>query len=517
MPATPPATLAEVLAGHAQEQPGRTWLIAPEPGHELTYADLAAQAAAFARWTAARGLPRGTRIALLLPNGAQASLLFLSTMSAGHVIVPLNLLCTPAQLLHCLRHSGASLVFTTRDLEPRIAQVLPELQAGGQEIAVQVVDADSPVLPDAPGTTPSQAPTPQDAALLMYTSGTTGTPKGVPLTHANLLHAARSVGGWHGLGPDDRVLSALPLYHINGQVIATVTPFVSGGGIVAPHKFSASQWWPLAERYRCTWLNMVPTIIAYLLNSPDGPPAPMPWLRFGRSASAPLPPEHHKAFEERFGIPIIEAMGMTETASVAFCNPQDPAGRRYGSPGLPCGIEARVADPQGGTVPDGTIGEIMLRGANIMHAYYDNPQESAKSFDAERWMHTGDLGFRDADGYFTITGRIKELIIKGGENIAPREIDESLLSHPAVLEAAAVGLPDPNYGQEIYAAVILKPDSNVSPETLRAYCQETLGKYKTPREIRVVEDLPKGPSGKIQRLKLVDFWKAGASRDKAPA
>jgi len=518
MSATQPSTLAEVLAGHAARQPDRTWLIAPEPGHELGYAGLAAQAGAFARWTAAQGLPPGTRIALLLPNGVQASLLFLATMNAGHVTVPLNLLSTPAQLVHCLRHSGAALVFTTRELEPRIAQVLPELAASGGAPAVHVVDADSPELPDAPGAQPAGAPAPQNPALLMYTSGTTGTPKGVPLTHANLLHAARSVGGWHELGPDDRVLSALPLYHINGQVIATVTPFVSGGSIVAPHKFSASQWWPMAERYRCTWLNMVPTIIAYLLNSPDGPSAPMPWLRFGRSASAPLPPEHHRAFEERFGVPIVEAMGMTETASVAFCNPHHPEGRRYGSPGLPCGVEARVVDERGRPVPDGTVGEIMLRGANIMHAYYDNPEESAKSFDAEGWLHTGDLGFRDAEGYFKITGRIKELIIKGGENIAPREIDESLLSHPAVLEAAAVGLPDANYGQEIYAAVILKPDSDVSPEALRAHCQETLGKYKTPREIRVVDDLPKGPSGKVQRLKLVDFWHAAEpGRSKSPA
>jgi len=265
----------------------------------------------------------------------------------------------------------------------------------------------------------------------------------------------------------------------------------------------------MVDRYQCTWLNMVPTIIAYLLNAePLGSDASHSSVRFGRSASAPLPVEHHQAFERRFGVPIIEAMGMTETASVVFCNPQDPAGRRYGSPGLPCGVEARIAGKDGGQAVDGETGEIVLRGPNVMQGYFDNPEETAKAFDADGWMRTGDLGYRDAQGYFTITGRIKELIIKGGENIAPREIDEALLGHPAVLEAAAVGLPDADYGQEIYAAVTLKPGVRADAQALLEHCREALGRYKAPREILIVDELPKGPSGKVQRLKLVDLWSA---------
>jgi long-chain acyl-CoA synthetase len=207
-------------------------------------------------------------------------------------------------------------------------------------------------------------------------------------------------------------------------------------------------------------------------------------------------------FEQTFGIPVIEAMGMTESASVAFCNPMDSRKRQYGSPGLPCGVEAYVADPDGGPAPNGTVGEIRFRGENVMSGYYKDPERTAESLTRERWLCTGDLGYRNADGFYFITGRIKELIIKGGENIAPREIDEALLKHTGVLEAAAVGIPDPNYGQEIAAAVVLKAGATCSEEDLRQYCQDELGRYKTPKIIRIVDDLPKGPSGKVQRLSL---------------
>jgi long-chain acyl-CoA synthetase len=340
----------------------------------------------------------------------------------------------------------------------------------------------------------------------MYTSGTTGQPKGALLTHANLLAAARAVAGWHGLGPADRCLSSLPLYHINGQVIATVTPFVSGGSLVAPHRFSVSTWWDTVERHAPTWINVVPTIVAYLLNAADPRRAyRFPSVRFGRCASAPLPPEQHRAFERTFGIPVIEAMGLTESASVAFANPQAPTRRKYGSPGLPCGVEAKVIEPETGrALPPNAPGEICLRGPNVMRSYYKSPDQTAKAFDPEGWLRTGDLGYRDADGYYFITGRLKELIIKGGENIAPREIDEALLRHPAVLEAAAVGIPDADYGQDILACVVIRSGVAVSEAELREFCLAELGRYKTPKAFRFVPELPKGPSGKVQRLKLAE-------------
>ena len=346
------------------------------------------------------------------------------------------------------------------------------------------------------------------SALLMYTSGTTGTPKGVLLTHANLLHAARSMAAWHSLTQADVVLSSLPIYHINGQVISTITPFVSGGSVVAPHSFSVKNWWSLAIQYHCTWINMVPTIIAYLINAAkSGGALPsreeLKSIRFGRSASAPLPPEHHREFEALFGITVIEGMGMTESASMVFCNPHDES-RRYGSPGQPCGVEAKVIDPEGNPLGNNAVGEICLRGGNVLNAYYKAETETAKAFDSEGWLKTGDLGMRDDDGFYFITGRLKELIIKGGENIAPREIDEAVLKHPAVLDAAAVGIPDSNYGQEIMVCIVLKLGTTCSEEEMREFCLKELGKFRTPKIILFMEDLPRGPSGKVQRLKLID-------------
>jgi long-chain acyl-CoA synthetase len=216
-----------------------------------------------------------------------------------------------------------------------------------------------------------------------------------------------------------------------------------------PHRFSVSQWWSLVDTYRPTWLNVVPTIIAYLINGSDRSAAQATacrGVRFARSASAPLPPEHHRAFEARFGISVLEAMGLTECASVAFANPLDPRERKIGSPGRPLGVEARVVAPDGTALDDGEQGEIELRGDNVMLRYHNDPDATARTLREGGWLATGDLGYRDADGFYFITGRLKELIIKGGENIAPREIDEALLKHPAVLEAAAVGIPDRDYG-----------------------------------------------------------------------
>jgi long-chain acyl-CoA synthetase len=323
------------------------------------------------------------------------------------------------------------------------------------------------------------------------------------------MHAGKSIGEWHSLDQNDVVLSSLPIYHINGQCISTVTPFYTGGGIIAPHHFSVSAWWDLAQKYQATWINMVPTIIAYLINAAKSTGKKptredLKLIRFGRSASAPLPPEQHKEFEALFGITVIEAMGMTESSSMVFCNPHDER-RRYGSPGLPCGVEAKVIDPSGLVLGDQTVGEICLRGNNVMSAYYKGEAETQKAFGGDAWLKTGDLGMRDTDGFYFITGRLKELIIKGGENIAPREIDEALLKHPAVLDAAAVGIPDANYGQEIMACIILKDNVSCSEVEMRDFCIKTLGKFRTPKVIKFVRDLPRGASGKVQRLKLLDL------------
>lgn len=267
-------------------------------------------------------------------------------------------------------------------------------------------------------------------------------------------------------------------------------------------KFSVARFWAQAIAHACTWINVVPTIISYLLEGDAPARDQLSRIRFCRSASAALPATHHRAFERKFGIGIIETMGLTETVAPAFSNPLEPAGRKIGSVGRASGCEARVIDAQFRPLPDGERGELAIRGPNVMAGYFKNEEATRASFTPDGWLRTGDVGQRDSDGFFFVTGRIKELIIKGGENIAPREIDEALLRHPAVLDAAAVGIPDRHYGQEIMACVVLRDGASCTEEELRSHCMQHLGPYKTPSIFRFVGELPRGPSGKVQRLRL---------------
>ena len=502
-------TLRSVLLAHELAQPNATLLRSPETDRILTYGQFAKETRQLAARLHEMGINAGDHVGFLLHNGYQTTTIFLAAMAAGYVVTPLNLLSQGAALAYVLEHSNMRVVFTSSHYQQQLRDAISSLSAQhANGVQIVVIDSDAAEAHAGFGERALDSIiTGETPGLLMYTSGTTGKPKGALLTHKNLLHAGQSVCEWHGLTANDSVLSSLPLYHINGQCIATVAPFVCGGSIIAPHKFSARAWWSWVERYHPTWLNVVPTIIAYLLNDAAANTSETkqwPNIRFARSASAPLPPEQHRAFEKLFGIGVIEAMGMTECASVVFCNPQNPTDRKYGTPGLPCGVDVRVvSNVSGATLDDSATGELQLRGDNVMLRYYREPDKTTEAMTDDGWLRTGDLGHRDADGFYFVTGRIKELIIKGGENIAPREIDEALLLHPAVLEAAAVGVPDANYGQDILAAIVLKPGAVCDENTLREHCLRVLGRYKTPKTFRFVDDLPKGPSGKVQRLKLL--------------
>jgi long-chain acyl-CoA synthetase len=488
----------------AEVRPDSPYLIAPETGRVLTYGELARQARNLCRFLLGAGYAPGDRVAFYCANGYQTAAVFLGTMYGGYVSVPLNLVSQAAQLEYVLGHSGTRLVFTDAEHAEALAE---RVKAAGRSIEIIVIDVDAPslFLEERLPALELAKPGEEFPALLMYTSGTTGRPKGCLLTHRNVISGGLFVQRAHQLTPEDRVLSSLPLYHINGQIVATVGPLVHGGSVVAPHRFSASQFWELLDRYECTWFNVVPTIISYLAAAPEAAKVDRSSrVRFGRSASAALPPELHRAFEKKFGLSIIETMGMTETAAPIFTNPLEQAQRKYGSVGKPVGNVARVVRPDGTPCKPGETGELAVKGDNVMRAYYENPEETAKAFDAEGWMRTGDLGYVDEEGYYYVTGRLKELIIKGGENIAPREIDDALYKHPAVMDAAAVGIPDAHYGQEILCAVVLKPGKKASEEELRAFCEKELGRYKTPKVFRFMADLPKGPSGKVQRLKLLE-------------
>jgi long-chain acyl-CoA synthetase len=500
-----PRTVRELIEGRAATCGAAPYLIAPSTtGAErrLDFPGLERDSLGIAQLLADHGVVTGDHVAFLEPNGVDAVELFLASMAAGVVVTPLSLLSPPAALASILERSQCRLLFAA----PEQVELARRVRAAlGRTL---------PLVVTAPGWQhklggrdwPLPAPGADDDALLMYTSGTTGRPKGVRLSHRNLLAGARFVVAAHALTAADRVLAVLPLYHINAQVVTVLAPLLHGGSVVMPERFSTSRFWPLAARYRCTWLNVVPTMIAYLLNGTDAvrDGLDLARVRFCRSASAPLPMAHQRAFERRFGIPIVETMGLTETAGPVFSNLLDRAQRKLGSPGQAFGNAARVTEPETGVeLPSGESGEIEIKGPNVMAGYLDDADATARALRPDGWLRTGDLGYRGGDGFYFITGRLKELIIKGGENIAPREIDEALLRHPALIGAAAVGVPDPAYGQDIEAGVVVRPGAEVSEAELLEFCRGALGAFRTPRAIRFLAELPKGPSGKVQRLRLL--------------
>lgn len=488
-------SVRELIDRAAAATPQAVYACATDSAAELTYAELRRNARRVAALLQAQGVAPGDTVALVMPNGLGTLQLLLGALHAGVCVNPVNLLSQPDQMRYVLQHCDCTLVLAAPDWADKVRTLMPQL-------AVLAVDPESLQLPEAEADTP--APDAQAVALLMYTSGTTGNPKGVMLTQANLAANARAIAAEHALTAADRVLGVLPLYHINAFAVTMLAPLASGGSVVMAPKFSAARFWTQAIDNGCTWINVVPTIISFLLEGAAPPREQTARIRFCRSASSALPPEHLRAFEARFGIGVIETMGLTETVAPSFSNPLDPLLRKVGAVGRASGGEARVVDGQLQPVPDGSTGEITIRGPHVMKGYYKNPQATAEAFTPDGWLRTGDLGHRDADGFFFVTGRIKELIIKGGENIAPREIDEALLKHPAVLDAAAVGIPDPHYGQEILACVVLREGMACDEAELRAFAEQQLGRYKTPRQFRFVADLPRGPSGKVQRRKLLD-------------
>lgn len=493
-------TVRDLIDRRAAETPDAVFLMDPRTGTTVTYADLARKVRGFAAGLRARGLRSGDTIAFALTNGPQSALAILGLFYGGWHATAVNLVSGKDIIGYVLAHSEARLVIA----QDATAAAVAEAQAdAGLSVPVLVLTPDAFDPPD-DGAGPR--PGADDDALLMYTSGTTGRPKGVVLTQANLLAGGQATTLAHALTADDRAMCVLPLYHINGLIVTVIAPLVSGGSVAMPDRFSVSTFWGDLARAGCTWFSVVPTQISYLLHAKGGEAeAAAAPLRFGRSASAPLSPDVQQAFERRFGVPIVETMGLTETAAQILSNPLPPATRKIGSPGIAFGNEVMIANTAQAEVPRGQEGEILVRGPNVMKHYLKNEAATAEALTRDGWLRTGDLGRMDPDGYVFITGRLKELIIKGGENIAPREIDEALYTHPDIVEAAAFACPCPRYGQRIEAAVKLVEGSPVSEQDLIDVCRDRLGAYKSPDRIHFLPELPKGPSGKIQRKKLIEM------------
>ncbi|WP_299211426.1 AMP-binding protein [uncultured Tateyamaria sp.] len=488
---TPPkGTVKDWLDARADT--GGVAIVFPETGDALDWRTLRDEARAAAEGLAGQGVAPGESVAIVHPNGRAGVVALYAALYGGFRATMINLAAGPDAIAYALDHSGARYAFVHDSQRDVIARVAPtrltilEPDMLAQRASLATFDA-------------------AQHALLMYTSGTTGQPKGVVHAHASLL-----AGGWttaiaHDLSAKDRGFCVLPIYHINGLCVTLMGSLVSGGSLAMTAKFSASQFWEQADRAEVTWFSVVPTIISHLLHSETNPNTDVSArLRFGRSASSALAVETQFAFEERFKVPIIETMGLTETAAQILSNPLPPGTRKIGSPGIAFGNEVRILTADLEDAPPLQEGEIAIRGPNVMVEYLHNPEATAKTF-ADDWLRTGDLGHIDEDGYVFVTGRLKELIIKGGENIAPREIDEVLYSEPDIIEAAAFARPCKSYGERVEAAVSVKPGSQLSEAALIALCHQRLGAFKSPESIHFLKELPKGPSGKIQRLKLASL------------
>jgi acyl-CoA synthetase (AMP-forming)/AMP-acid ligase II len=359
---------------------------------------------------------------------------------------------------------------------------------------------------DIPHSAPLRSLDPDGLAVLCYTSGTSGRSKGVQLSHRNVLTNARRVCDRTGVGPEDRLLVIMPIFHANGLCNQVVVPFLGGASIVLRRRFVLEEFWPAVAHYRPTYFTAVPTILSRLLEGPEPPPRPQcSSLRFARTGAAPLSVEVQRRFEERFGLPVIVSYGLSEATCTVTMNPPTLEGRKLGSVGTALdGLNVRVIGSSGTEQPVGSVGEVVTEGPSVMLGYHGLPKETAEAI-PDGWLRTGDLGYLDQDGYLFLTDRKKDLIIRGGENISPREVEEVLYAHAMVAEAAVLGLPDHIYGERVVAFVVPREVSRSRAdvvEELLAYCRARLARFKVPAQIEVLHDMPKNAVGKIAKQEL---------------
>jgi oxalate---CoA ligase len=494
------ATTVELLAGGSDDS---TALSAP--GGALTHGQLRALVAETAAALEAGGIDRGDRVALVLDNGPHAASAFLAVAAAA-TAAPLNPAYRAEELAFYLGDLRARLVIVEAGKASPVVDVATQL---GIAIARLVAlpgrgaGAFALELPSRRAPTSSGAPAPDDVALVLHTSGTTSRPKIVPLTHRNLCASARAVSATLALGPGDRALNIMPLFHIHGLVAGVLAPLSAGGAVWCSPGFNALRFFGWMSEARPTWYTAVPTMHqAILMRARQhleiirAHP-----LRFIRSSSAALPPQVLHELEEVFGAPVVEAYGMTEAAHQMASNPLPPGVRKPGTVGIAAGPEVCILDEAGRIAGPGVAGEIAIRGPSVMTGYEGNPAANAEAF-LDGWFRTGDQGVLDDGGYLSITGRLKEIINRGGEKISPREVDEVLLDHPAVLQCVTFAVPHDKLGEEVAAVVVLREGAEATAAELREYAATRLADFKVPKKVVFRAEIPRGATGKLQRIGL---------------
>jgi long-chain acyl-CoA synthetase len=488
--------LADLMTTSAERHGDRTAI--RQEGVALSYTALERATALAAGLLQEHGVRPGDRVGVMLPNVAYFPICYYGALRAGAAIVPMNMLLKEREVAFYMADSGARVLFAWH-------QFADAAKAGAGDTEVIVVESgafDARLAGSEPAGTTDREP--DDTAVILYTSGTTGTPKGAELTHANLSENVAVSMELFGAGPDLVTLGALPLFHAFGQTCGLNATMAAGGSLSLLPRFDAGKALEMIESDRVTLFEGVPTMYSAMLHHPEDTDTSS--LQLCVSGGAAMPVEVMRAFERRFECTVLEGYGLSETSPVASFNRPDRE-RKAGSIGLPVrGVEMRLVDVQDG------VGEIAIRGHNVMKGYWNKPDATADAIDSDGWFRTGDLARVDDEGYFFIVDRKKQMIIRGGFNIYPREIEEVLHEHPDVMEAAVIGIPHDELGEEVGAAVVLKPGSEADPEEIKSYVKARVAAYKYPRRVWLLDALPKGPTGKILRREIKP-----PSREDAPA
>jgi acyl-CoA synthetase (AMP-forming)/AMP-acid ligase II len=501
-------TLADLFPRAQPEHPA---IIFPETGNSMSYGDLVEQVETTAALLRATALTPGDAVAIVLPNGLEFLVCFLAVTRARLIAAPLNPAYKNEEYRFYLEDAGARAVIAPPEAHPvqDVARALSLSVLHAVRTRKGQVGLNGEGIASPKGRS-GDLPRADDTALFLHTSGTTSRPKGVLLTHANLMASVRNIAEHYRLTPADTGLVVMPLFHVHGLIGATLSALRVGGTVVVPSRFGASGFWPAVRAHGVTWYSAVPTIHHVLLSRADADEAPTQGVfRFIRSCSAALAPAVLERLESRFGAPVLEAYGMTEAAHQMTSNPLPPAVHKPGTVGQGTRVEVAIMDEPGHLLPAATPGEVVIRGPNVSRGYHNNPDANAAAF-TDGWFRTGDRGVLDGDGYLTLLGRIKELINRGGEKISPLEVDAALLTHPAVAEAATFAAADLKYGEEVHAAVVLK--SPATEAELRAHCGQLLADFKVPKVLHITTELPRTATGKIQRQQVAAYFQNRSAR-----
>ena len=499
--------LARILTETAAEHGDRTAFKLDDI--ELSYTMLDETSARVAALLRQKGVEPGERVGLMLPNVPYFPAIYYGILRAGAVVVPMNVLLKEREVNFYLGDSGAKLLFAWHDFAD--AAETGAADAGAECILVKPGEFEQLLVAQEPDRELADRAG-DDTAVILYTSGTTGKPKGAELTHDNLHRNCASTSvTLAGFTHEDVLLGALPLFHSFGQT-CTMNGAVSVGATVTMiPRFDPEKALEILGRDGVTVFQGVPTMYNAMLHANGADSADASTLRLCMSGGAAIPVELIRGFEEKFGSPILEGYGLSETSPVASFNHPDRE-RKPGSIGTPIeGVEMQVWDEQGNELPQGEVGEIVIRGHNVMKSYWERPEATAEAINSDGWFRTGDMAKVDEDGYFFIVDRKKDLIIRGGYNVYPREVEEVLYEHPAIQEAAVVGVPDDALGEEVGAAVVLKEGGSLDAQEVKTYVKEQVAAYKYPRKVWFVDELPKGPTGKIlkREIEVPEQVKAG--------